>query len=161
MEVLSRETGAVRRVAVAEHLPAELGGYDYADAFELTLDPNDSRSAEELARVALDGAPSALRHLIHLVWRHGLKFEVGPSVSAQHVGGARITTSDPDLVHLHVGGPVMRGVIAGRRVEPDRFVVTTFVQYVRVGRAQAVWSLAAPLHRGIARYLLLRVGRRE
>jgi hypothetical protein len=160
MAVLSRGDGQVRRVPVTEPSPEELPGYDYADAFELTVDRIETRTAEELTRLALEDTPRALRELVRFVWRAALQFEVGPRMAPDHVVGARITTNDDDLLHLQVGGPLMRAVIVGRHVQSDRFVVTTFISYVRPGPAQAVWSVVSPLHRGIARYLLMRAGGR-
>ena len=150
----------MRRVPVAEQPPDDLPGYDYADAFELTLDRAETRPAEELMRVALEETPRALQELVRVVWRFALAFDVGPRHSPDHVVGARVTTSTPDLVHLDVQGPVMRGVIAGRRTRPNQLVVTTFIHYAKPTRAHATWSVVSPLHRGIARYLLLRAGRR-
>ncbi len=151
----------MRRVPVAERPPDDMAGYDYADSFERTLDHDETRSAEELVRVALEETPPrALQELVRLIWRVGLGFEVGPRRSPDHVVGARITTNTPDLVHLDVRGPVMRGVIAGRRIPPNRFLVTTFIHYEQPTRAGLTWAVVSPLHRAIARYLLVRAGRR-
>ena len=145
---------------VTERPPEDMAGYDYADAFERQVDHDETAAAEELVRVALEETPRALRELVRIIWRAALGFEVGPRRSPEYVVGARITTSTPDLVHLDVRGPVMRGVIAGRRVRPNQFLVTTFIQYVRPTRAHLMWSVVSPLHRLIARYLLVRAGRR-
>ena len=160
MLVHSRGTVRVRRLPVVEQPPDDLPGYDYADAFELTVDRTETRPAMELMRDALEATPRALQELVRVVWRTALGFEVGPRRSSDHVVGARVTTNTPDLVHLDVRGPVMRGVIAGRRVQPNQFLVTTFIHYVQPTRAHATWSVVSPLHRAIARYLLLRAGRR-
>jgi hypothetical protein len=161
MAPLSRDGTRVRRVPVAEPPPAELPGYDYADAFELTVDRVETRPAEELMRMALEETPRVLREVVRVVWRAALGFEVGPENSPDHVVGARVTTNTEDVVHLQVGGPLMSAVIAGRKTRPDQFLVTTFIHYERPGRAHAVWSVVSPLHRGIARYLLVRAGRRR
>jgi hypothetical protein len=158
--VLSPSGVQVRRVPVAEPPPEDLPGYDYADAFELTVDWTDDRPAEQIVRSTLEETPQALQALVRVIWRAVLGFEIGPTGSPDHVVGARVTTSTGDLVHLQVGGPIMQAVIAGRRVRPDRFLFTTFVHYVQPNRAAAVWSVVSPLHRGIARYLLARTGRR-
>jgi hypothetical protein len=155
-----QQDARVRRIPVSESPPDDLPGYDYADAFELTLDRVETRSAEELMRAALEESPRALQELVHVVWRRALGFEVGPLDVPDHVVGARITTSTTDLVHLDIRGPVMRGVIAGRKTQPNQFVVTTFIHYERPTRAHATWSVVSPLHRAIARFLLVRAGRR-
>ena len=160
MTMLATNGAEVRRVAVEEPAPPELPGYDYADAFELTIDHAETRDAEELIRLALEETPRALREVVWFVWQAALRFEVGPKTSPDHVVGARVTKREPDLVHLHVGGPLMSGVIAGHRTAPNRFLVTTFLHYERPVAANAVWSVVAPLHRSIARYLLLRAGGR-
>ena len=160
MAVDVRHDARVRRVPVSEPPPDELPGYDYADAFELTMSHDEKRSAEDLVRLALEETPRALREVVWFVWQAALRFEVGPRSSPEHVVGARVTTREPDLVHLHVAGPLMSGVIAGRRTASDRFLVTTFLHYERPVAANAVWSVVSPLHRAIARYLLLRAGGR-
>jgi hypothetical protein len=128
---------------------------DYADAFEIDLPAAETRPPEQLFRAALDNA-AWLQRWVPVVHRHMLRFRLGPRLSAEHILGWRIVGSDPDVIHLETSGPVIRGVIVGRRTSQSTAIFTTFVFYVRRVPARIVWAVAAPLHRRIAAYLLER-----
>jgi hypothetical protein len=139
-------------------VPAFLVGppaYDYADAFEIDLPAAEPRSPEQLFRAALDNA-DWLQRWVPIVHRHMLRFRLGPRSSAEHILGWRIVSSDPDVIHLQASGPLIRGVIVGRRTKRSTAMFTTFVFYVRRVPARIVWAVAAPLHRRVAPYLLER-----
>ena len=108
-----------------------LGGahFDYADCFEMSADTPEERSMESLARAALQGGPLALRVAILVAHRLVLRFRLGPLSSADHVLGWRIVTSAPDHVVLEADGPLMRGVLVGRKTGPRVTVLRTFVMY--------------------------------
>jgi hypothetical protein len=127
--------------------------YDYADAFEIELADADRRTPEQLFRAALERARSA-PPLIPLVHKHVLRFHLGPLTSPDHLFGWRIVASEPDLIRLEAQGPLMRGIIIGRRVFPSTAVLTTYVIYVQRMRGRVIWALVGPLHRMIAPYLL-------
>lgn len=129
--------------------------YDYADAFEIDLPAAETRSPEQLFRTALDNA-SWLERWVPVVHRHMLRFRLVPRSLADHILGWRIVSSDPDVIHLESSGPLIRGVIVGRRTSQSTGVFTTFVFYERRVPARIVWAVAAPLHRRIAPYLLER-----
>jgi hypothetical protein len=127
--------------------------FDYADAFEIDLPVAESRSPEQLFRAALDKA-SWLQHWVPVVHRHVLRFRLRPRSSADQILGWRIVGSDPQAVHLEALGPLIRGVIMGRRTPQSTVVFTTFVFYVDQIPARIVWAVTAPLHRKVAPYLL-------
>jgi hypothetical protein len=143
-----------RRPVVAEPLIGSQR-YDYADAFEVRLESDDARSAEDVFRAGLEQAPASLRALVLIAHRHILRFELGPSSSSDHVLGWQILASEPDVVHLSAAGPLLRGVLVGRKVGPTAVVLTTFVYY-RHPAARIIWAIVGPLHRRVAPYLLRR-----
>lgn len=110
---------------------------------------------ESLARVALEGTPRAIRLLIPAAHRLVLRFRLGPPSSEDHVLGWRIVTSFPDVVVLEADGPLLRGVMVGRKTNPDVMVLRTFV-FFRGSAAPFVWRIVGVLHRKIAPYLLRR-----
>jgi hypothetical protein len=128
--------------------------YDYADAFEIELAEGDQRTPEQLFRAALEGAPPV--PLIPIVHKHVLRFHLGPLTSPDHMFGWRIVTSEPDVIRLEAEGPLIRGVIVGRRISASTAALTTFVFYVRPIAARVIWALVGPMHRRAAPYLLER-----
>ena len=146
-----------RQVPVAREEPLLAGddGYDYADAFEIRIDASDPRTAEQFARDALENAPGPVRAIVDVAHRQVLRLRLGPRPSPHHVFGWRIHTSEPGVVHLEAVSPLLgRGVLVGRRVEPTRVVLTTYVFFTRPTPARALWTFVAPLHRRVARALL-------
>jgi hypothetical protein len=145
-----------QRVPVAAEEPL-IGSdrYDYADAFEIGVSERDKRSAEQFARCALEQAPWLVRWTVRIVQRHLLRLRLSRGSSPDHLFGWKIQTSQPDVVHLEAVSPLLgRGVIVGRRPDPTRTVVTTYVFYRRPAPARVAWKIAGPLHRWVARYLL-------
>ena len=127
-------TPRARRRPVVEPPPAGTAPPDYADAFEIELPASDGRTAEQLARVALEQAPLPVRLTVRVAHRHLLRMRLGPASSAGHVFGWRIVRSEPDAVQLESTSPLLgRAVIVGRRVDPTRSRVTTFVFYAPRG----------------------------
>jgi hypothetical protein len=152
----AEHTQHARRTQVV--LPEGLVGstaVDYADAFEIGLPEAAARSPEELFRAALDEV-SWMRRWVPIVHRHVLRFRLGPLESPDHVFGWRIQGSHADAVYLEADGPLVRGIIVGRKVNPATVVFTTFLTYVNSAPARLVWALVGPLHRRIAPYLLER-----
>jgi hypothetical protein len=146
---------ARRTEVVAPDLLAGRASYDYADAFEIELPEGETRSPEQLFRAALDNA-SWVQRWVPTVHRHVLRIRLGPMSSPDHILGWRIVSSDADVLHLEAVGPLIRGVIVGRRTPTSTGVFTTFVFYVKRTPARAVWAIVGPLHRRIALYLLER-----
>src|SRR6185312_3146056 len=127
--------------------------YDYADAFAVELSPVDARSPEQLFRDAV-AAGRRLMRWVPVVHRWVLGFRLRPVSSPNHLFGWRIVASDADVIRMEAAGPLMHGVIVGRRVSPTAAVLTTYVVYVRRARARAIWALVAPLHRKAAAHVL-------
>jgi hypothetical protein len=150
--------GRAHRVPVPLHEPL-IGdaSYDYADSFEIRVPESDERSTEEFLRSAIEDAPPPLRELVWLVHRHVLRLRLGPRSSASHVLGWRIKTSERDVFRLEATSPLFgRGVIIGRRPDPTRAVVTTYLFHSRPTLGRAIWSIVGPLHRRVAPYLMER-----
>jgi hypothetical protein len=130
---------------------------DYTDVFEVTIPASDPRSAEAFARLAVEGAPWAVRTTIRVVHRYVLRLQLGPWSSPGHVLGWRIVRSEPSLVRLEAESPLLgRGVIVGERPEPTRARVTTSLFFGRPALGRAIWTVVGPLHRRIAPYLMRR-----
>ena len=145
-----------RRVPVPDREPL-IGNdqYDYADAFEIRLRESDARSAEEFARYALEEAPWPVRGTVWFAHRYVLRLRLGPRASPHHRFGWKILTSQPDVIHLEAVSPLLgRGVIVGRRPDPTRAVITTYVFFRRPALGRAIWTVTGPLHRSVAVYLL-------
>lgn len=140
-------------VPVEEPFPGG-GRYDYADAFEVRVAGSDSRTAEQWARSALEQAPWIVRRTVLLAHRYVLRFRLGPLSSPDHVLGWTVVTSRPEVVRLEAESPLVRGIIVGRRPDPTRVVLTTFVVHRRRRAARVVWTFLAPIHRRVARALL-------
>ena len=152
----SQHLPRAHRVPVRQREPL-VGGdsYDYADAFEIRLHQPDARSAEEFTRYALEEAPWRVRTTVWLAHRYLLRLRLGPRSSPAHVFGWKIVTSQPDVIELEAVSPLLgRGVIVGRRPDPTRVVVTTYVYFRRPALGRVVWAVTAPLHRRVAAFLL-------
>ena len=152
-----REIAAkARRCAVTEPL---IGGYDYADAFEVDLAGGDTRPAGQVFQAGLVGAPRVLRRTVLIAHRYLLRFRLGPASGGDDVFGWQILTREPDVIRLQAAGPLMRGVLVARRIGPTRAALTTSLYYERPRLARIIWAIVGPLHRRIAPYLLERAGR--
>jgi hypothetical protein len=130
--------------------------YDYSDAFEVQIADADVRPAVEWARCGLEQAPWAMRTAIVAVHRFVLGFRLAPRPSPDQVLGWRIVASERDLVQLEATSPLMRGVLIGRRHDPARMVLSTYLFFAHPTLAQAIWTAVGPLHRWMAPRLLER-----
>ncbi|MCU1451662.1 MAG: hypothetical protein JWP02_3832, partial [Acidimicrobiales bacterium] len=76
---MTESPARARQVPVVAEEPL-IGGdrYDYADAFEIRVAEEDTRSSEQFARCALEQAPWALRRTVWIVHRHVLRLRLGP-----------------------------------------------------------------------------------
>lgn len=148
----SNATNRAHRVAVSEAPPSSVAPPDYADAFEVTRNPTDRRSAERWARDGFERLPVTVRRSGLLVHRWVLGFHLGPWASPDHVFGWRIVTSEPELLHLEARSRLLRGHMVWR-LHHDRLVMTTFLQYEMRRTAAAVWAVIGNIHRGAAPYL--------
>jgi hypothetical protein len=130
--------------------------YDYADAFEVSVSRADTRSAEEVVRAGLEGAPRWLRTMVLTAHRHVLRFELAPGGTPNHVMGWEVLTAEHDSIRLRATGPLMHGVLVARRVGPNTAVLETYVSYRQPVLGRIVWTAVAPIHRAVAPYLLRR-----
>jgi hypothetical protein len=142
-----------RRIAVFEAPPSAAAAHDYADAFEVVRSPTDRRSAEQWARDGFEALPVATRRSLLLVHRWILGFRLGPWVSAHHVLGWRIVTSEPELLHLEARSSLLNGHMVWR-LHHERLTMTTFLQYEMRTTASVVWAVIGNIHRGGGPYLL-------
>jgi hypothetical protein len=65
-----------------------------------------------------------------------------------HLLGWPILTSEPNVVHLEVDSPLVRGAIVGRNADPTRTSITTYLFYKRPVPARVAWRSADPSTRG-------------
>jgi hypothetical protein len=138
---------------VSETPPPTVASPDYADAFQVSRRPTDGRSAEQWARDGFEALPVRTRRSVLLVHRWILGFHLGPWASPDHIFGWRIVTSEPELLHLEARGALMRGHMMWR-LDRERLVMSTFLQYETRGTASVVWAVIGNIHRGGAPYLL-------
>jgi hypothetical protein len=131
-------------------------GCDYADAFHVELGAPDSRSAEEVFLAGLAGAPQWLRVLVVIAHRYVLRFQLAPLSAPNHLLGWEILSTEPDCIRLGACGPLMDGILVGRRLTSSSAALETFVTYRRPVPARIVWTAVAPIHRAVAPYLLRR-----
>lgn len=143
-----------RRVDVPDEPLVGMRRHDYADAFQIQVPDPDPRAAEQFARDCIEQAPWPARAAVLVAWKYVLRFRLGPRPSADHVFGAQIVTSQPDVVELAMPSPLLDGVIVGRKVDGVGWVVATYLSYRRPRTARVVWTVLSPLHRWLARYLM-------
>jgi hypothetical protein len=140
------------RIAVAEKPPGPGARPDYADAFEVPRSPTDRRSAEQWARDGFERLPVSIRRSGLLIHRWILGFRLGPWSSPEHVFGWRIVTSEHELLHLQARSTLLNGQMVWR-LQDERLVMTTFIQYEQRRTAMVVWAVIGNIHRGFAPYL--------
>lgn len=121
---------------------------DYADAFEIRAP--DTRLPGEWTRFLLDTAPPAL-----LTFARGAQKLLGfrlARVDSQHPLGWTIVREDPQVFVLAAEGPAGSARLVGS-TRDDKLCVTTMLRIER-RRSRAAWSMVAPIHRAVTRYLL-------
>lgn len=151
----------VRRVSSVEvqvEVPRLSGAEapDYRDAFEVSLDKPDARTAEQWARAALEHAPTAVRWVVLIAHRGVLRLRLGPMSSPEYVLGWKIPACQPDKIELATDGPVMRGLIVGYRISPTTTQIETLLYFHRRPLGRAIWAVVGPVHRRVAPLLLRR-----
>jgi len=123
---------------------------DYEDAFTTSVPAK--RSPEDWARLALDGAPTALLGAVRCV-QQSLGLHLAPTAE-DHPLGWTILRSDSGMFVLGADGNAGSARIVC--ITPaDRIVLTTQLRF-DPARARLFWVLVAPAHRAVARYLLER-----
>lgn len=127
---------------------------DYASAVEVTFSDAEARSPERWARATFEGAPGPVRWVLRAGWRFGLGFRLGPRSSPDHVLGARITDTGPEVVVLELRSRLLlaHNVFL---VRDGRVRVATLVRY-ESGAARPLWSVVSTVHRAVVPHLLNR-----
>jgi Protein of unknown function (DUF2867) len=133
---------------------------DYADAFEVLIGDDDSRTAEQAFRDGLGAEPGAIGRLVLWTHRHVLRFRLGPFTSSDHVIGWKVVHSDPDQLVLTTDGSLMRGQLVLRRQADRHAVLTTQLFYRHHATARIVWAVVGPVHRALAPRLIEHSARR-
>jgi hypothetical protein len=146
------ERHSARRCVVTEPLIVSSPS-DYADAFEVTVDEADDRTAEQVVRTGLAKVSPVMYPALLMAHRHVLGFRLGPRSSPDHVMGWRVVTSEPELCRLEADGPLMAGTMVARRVDAVTARLTTSVRYRRPV-ARIIWTIVGPIHRRAAPHLM-------
>lgn len=130
---------------------------DFACAYEVAVAPNDSRSTEQWARAAWEGAPLPLRWLLVAGWRFVLGLRLGPRDSPDHILGWRIVERRSDETVCHLRSGLINAYNTFRCVD-GRLTWSTFVTYERP-MARVIWPPVSLLHRPLVRVALRRAAR--
>jgi Protein of unknown function (DUF2867) len=135
-----------QRVAALE----ALSPVNYQDA--LAVHTPARNTPEEWVRLIFGGTPPALRGFLRGVFKL-LRVGQAPPPPAEHPLPGKIIHSGPEEVVL--GFDLAIGLTARVIVvnPPGQVVMATLVRYDRA-RGRAVWTILAPIHRVVARYLL-------
>lgn len=143
----------IRRIdPIAE--PALHGArWDYADTFEVVLDQPDDHPAEQWLRTALDQAGGPVRHLIGLVHRNVVRFNLDLD-DPDNLLGWRQMVSEHDLGAIEADGSLLRAVLVARRHTPTRYTGSTYLFFHKPTAARLIWLFVRPLHLQMERQLL-------
>ena len=146
---------SVRRVdvpATAREL-STLPQIDYEDCHVAETDRAQERTAEEWARVLLEGASDNLRRVLRSGWA-SLGLQLGAADDPRLVLGWEVRSSDPDHALLTPGGARL-GLVGEVLVmrEEAAVVIATFLQ-MKNPAARTVWTGIAPGHRQVVRRVL-------
>jgi hypothetical protein len=146
----ARAAAKARRAPVPTDVAALelLERVDYADAFEIRAP--DTRSPGEWTRFLLDTAPPTLLAFARAVQKL-LGFRL-TGVDSQHPLGWTILREDRQVFVLAAEGPAGSARLVGS-TRNDQLCVTTMLR-IDSKRSRAAWSIVAPIHRAVARYLL-------
>ncbi|GFG48712.1 DUF2867 domain-containing protein [Mycolicibacterium agri] len=130
--------------------------WDYADAFAVSIDETDTRSAKEVVLAGAAGVPWWMQLAVGLTHRFVLWLDLSNRSDPQHVLGWDVIAADHDRIQLRAAGPLVDGMLVGRRIPPSTAVLETFVAYRRPVLARMVWTAVAPVHRIVVPQLLRR-----
>jgi hypothetical protein len=133
-------------VSVPESIMAEdeLLAPNYTCAFEVDLQPTDTRTAEEWLRDMFEEARPALRRFILTGWVGVLRLRLGPRPAPNHVIGWQILSSTPEQIVIGVESPLVSAHQV-LRIQNGKIVHVTIVRFERSG-AGLIWGAAAPIH---------------
>jgi hypothetical protein len=127
---------------------AGLDRVDYADCFAVRV--SSSRPPEEWIRMTVDAMPKLF--LAVRAAHRTLGLPLAPANSADHVIGWDILRSEADNAVLGNAGVLGVGRIIGI-TSPGSVQLTTLLD-LNGWRGRALWAVAAPVHRAVARYVL-------
>jgi hypothetical protein len=127
---------------------AALDRVDYADCFTVAV--STTRTSEEWLRLAV-GAMHALFVAVRAAHR-ALGLRLAPADSSEHIIGWEVLRSDPDECVLGNAGWLGAARIVGLS-PPGKVVLVTLIELNGI-TGRALWTVAAPVHRGVARYCL-------
>ncbi|SNQ51925.1 conserved hypothetical protein [Frankia canadensis] len=146
-----------RRSAVPPTDGGGSGGDDYSVAFTLAYPDANAHSARDWARAVFEGSPAALRPVLIVGWRLGLRLRLGPLRSPTHVLGWQVTEDEPGRIVLTAPSPLVEASNAAL-VEASAVTWVTRVRYRRAA-GRLLWKAAAPVHERTLPLLLTRAGR--
>jgi Protein of unknown function (DUF2867) len=150
--------GRVRQTSPTTGIRAVAQTHDFACAYEVAIASDDTRSSEDWARAAWEGAPAPLRWFMVAGWRFVLGLPLGPRHSPDHLLGWRIVESRPDETVCQLRSKSLDARNVFRKLD-GTLVWSTLVTYERrVGRA--IWLPASVLHRPLVRSALRRAAKR-
>lgn len=139
-------------VPAAARAATTLARVDYEDAFEAPANRAQERTAEEWARVLLEGAPAATRKALRSGWT-ALGLKIGAADDERLVLGWEVRHATPDLVLLGAGSRLgLDGEVFLER-RPQALVAGTFVRLANPVM-RAVWAVIGGGHRQTVRRLL-------
>jgi hypothetical protein len=121
---------------------------DYADCFAVSV--SSIRPPEEWIRLAVGAMPRLF--LAVRAAHRTLGLPLAPANSADHVIGWDILRSEADSAVLGNAGVLGVGRIVGI-TSPDSIQLATLLT-LNGWRGRALWAVAAPVHRVVARYVL-------
>jgi len=127
---------------------------DYLDLFTATTNAASGKSAEDWARVVLEGAPDHLRIAVILAQRLLLGLRLGPRRSPDYVLGWKIVDRGDSWVRIETASWMMT-VSLVFKVDEARLSMGTFVRYDR-RMAALVWPPGSIIHCKLGRALMRR-----
>jgi hypothetical protein len=127
--------------------------WDYADTFEVLLDQPDDHPAEQWVRAALEQSSGPVRHLIPLVHRNIVRFNLDLDDPDNLLGWHQIV-SEHDSAAIEADGSLLRAVVVARRHTPTRCTGSTYLFFHKPTAARLMWLFVRPLHLQLERQLL-------
>ncbi len=124
----------------------------YTDFFTAATTEAQNKTAEEWARLSLEGAPPALRLLVFVGQRFVLGLRVKLRRSPDRVIGWKIGASGDDYIRMETGSWLMTPHLI-LKVDEDRISVATLIRYDHPMAAR-IWPPVSLLHRRVGIALL-------
>lgn len=132
---------------------------DYTDAFLVQTGPQDRRTAEQWARIFLEGAPSATRRALRSGWA-ALGLQLGAADAEDRVLGWELRHSDGD--HALLAGDSRIGMSAELLLRPqDGALLFATLLQLKNAAARTLWAGIAHGHRKVVSHVLEQGAQRE